>query len=157
MRVSKDTLYQKRCSFQQTLDDAFPKGAMCAVLETVDGHLVGTHRLMGSTGRLFCCGARKRSSTGMWEYEVLIDRRKSEKTEEEPIRVWITDIMPNSAVDGLWDADVVDESGDRRRLLRLNAEPPAPVRPSKRMRSAVTKAYETELFPRGMTVGADTR
>lgn len=147
MPSSNDDAYTERCLFQRALDDTFSRGAVCAVLEIINGRLQHT-RLLGSTGRLFCSDARRRSSVGPWEYEVLIDSRRSEKPDGEPVRVWIREIVRNPAVEGLWEARVVGESGQ---VLRLNASQPARARPSKRMRLAVTKVYESELFPTGLT------
>ena len=152
MQSSNDAAARERCSFQRKLDEVFPLGAMCAMLEDIDGRLQATG-LLGTTGRLFCCDARRRSNTGPWEYQVLIDPRRSQKPAPECVRAWITGVIRNTAVQGLWEADVVDTSGDRHRLLRLNANPPAHLRPSKRMRTAVTKAHEATLFPNGLASG----
>jgi hypothetical protein len=81
---------------------------------------------------------------------VVIDPRKSEKPAGEPARVWITGLARNRAVDGLWEAEIVEETEPGPRLLRLNADPPAHLRPSKRTRAAVSRVYESALFPSGL-------
>ncbi len=149
MQDREDARYHARCVFQRMLDEVFPRGAMCAVLEEVDGRL-SANRLIGSTGRLLCSDARKKPNTGLWEYELLIDPRRAEQPTSEPFKVWISDVMPNTAVQGLWQADVLDDAGNRNQVLRLNANPPAHVRLSKRARAAVTRAYEPVLFPHGL-------
>lgn len=147
MPISTD-VYAERCSFQRSLDAAFPRGAMCATLGTVDGQLRGTD-LIGSTGRLFCCDARRSPGAGSWEYEILIDPRRSNKPTDQEARLWIRGLRRNPAVDGLWEAEIVDDD-EPQRLLRLNANPPAHLRPSKRVRTAVTRVHEDALFPHGV-------
>jgi hypothetical protein len=149
MPASDDTTYGERCAFQQRLDEAFPRGAMCATLGRADGHLKGTV-LLGSAGRIFCADARRSPESGRWEYRVLIDPRKSERLSAEPTFLWISGLNRNPAVNGLWEAEITEESGSERWLLRLNANPPAHLRPSKRARSAVTRVHEATLFPHGL-------
>lgn len=142
------TEYIERCLFQGMLDSAFPRGALCAVLERVDGHL-SPIRPPSSTGRVFCSNARRRRLTGQWDFEILLDFRKSDKSDGEPapLRVWVSGINRTRSTDGLWEAELLGESGQ---LIRLNANPPSQLAPSRRMRAAVTDAYEDELFPHRM-------
>lgn len=156
MEHSEDSAYAERITFQRLLDDAFPHGAMCATLEYDGSRLRGT-RLLGSAGRLFCSDARRRANSESWEHEILIDPRKSEKGESRPTRVWVTAVTRNPAVTDLWEADVVDVPGGERRLLRLNANPPAHLRPSRRTRTAVTRVHEATLFPLGLDGPSDRR
>jgi hypothetical protein len=122
---------------------------MCATLERIDGHLKNPV-LLGSTGRLFCGNARRPLLDRPWEHEVLVDPRKSEKPAGKVTRLWITGLTRNPAVEGLWEADIVDDDGPGGRLLRLNANPPTHLRPSRRARSAVTRVHEEILFPHGL-------
>jgi hypothetical protein len=147
MTNCEDAIYRERCAFQRKLDETFPSGATCAVLEEVDGHLEVANVVI-STGRLFCSDARATSS-GSWEHQILIDPRRSARSQEQAIRVWVTGVIRESSAAHLFEADVASKPAGSLQLLRLNANPPDHVRPSKRMRSAVTKARESSLFPHG--------
>ncbi len=122
---------------------------MCAVLEEIDGRLQA-NRIVGSTGRLFCCDVRRTLGADRWEYQILIDPRRSDRGSAEPTRLWITGLVRKTTVEGLWEADVVAGAPNKRELLRLNANPPAHVRPSSRMRSLMTRIHEARLFPHGL-------
>ena len=148
MQLIDSPVYRARCEFQRMLDETFPQGAMCAVLEKVDGRLQAAF-LLASTGRLFCSHARE-AGPGIWEYEVLIDPRKTPNTGEDPVRLWIRGPLRQTTVAGLYQADGAGPLGQADRIVRFNADPPAHIRPSRRMRAAVTEAHEQRLFPAGI-------
>lgn len=148
MQTDDAESYRERCVFQRELDETFPRGAMCAVLEETDGHLRGAY-LLAATGRLFCSGIH-RSDDGTWEYEVLIDSRGAPTDESEPVRLWTSGPIRRSPVPGLFQMRVVSAPGEAPQLLRLNANPPAHLRPSKRTRSFMTSIHERVLFPGGL-------
>ncbi len=103
--------------FQDQLDETFPKGGVCAVLERRDGILQAAAVVVG-TGRLICKGAKYDTKKG-WTYEVEIGEEHSDDPDSRPIQVWITTVQPHPTVKGLWEAPVVsNDQGER--LLRIN-------------------------------------
>jgi len=138
--------YEVRCAFQNDLDDAFPHGAVCAVLPMVDGH-VRPAEWVENTGRVFCSGARRLDHDGEWLHELLIDTRSSVDHPRREMRVWVSRLHPHESLHGLWEATIVGEG--ETKILRLNADPPVDG-PTASMRRAVTKVHEVELFPRGL-------
>jgi hypothetical protein len=146
--TTDESIYRERCAFQEELDQYFPTGGMCAVLREVEGRLQPAGVVV-STGRLFCSDARWDDEAGEWRHEVLIDSRLSDIPIAEPVRVWVNSVRPHDSVKGLWEARVASDAGENL-LLRVNTALRGTMRPTRRMRSAVTKAYESTLFPSGL-------
>jgi hypothetical protein len=125
-----------RRRLQEILDREFPEGALCAVMTRVGGRIEEDESC--ATGRLVCEGA-ERNPDGVW-YRITIDPRRSVDEESEVIQLWTGE--PHRCHDSkhLWEADVRTPE-DTTSILRLNASPPEPWRPSIEMRSAVTERY----------------
>jgi len=127
----------KRAAFQEFLDDRFPIGAMCAVFSRTTSHLDATTSV--ATGRLVG-GAVERDASGRWWHELVIDSRGSEMGEAEVVKLWVSEPEPHGGGADLWESEVRPGSGVDG-ILRLNADPPEPWRPTRQMRQEVTKAY----------------
>ena len=149
---SHDPVYEERCAFQAELDKQFPDGGVCAVLRQTDGRLQPAGLLV-STGRLFCSSARNDERTGRWQHEILIDSRLSDIPVAEPVRVWVETLRPHPTAKGLWEAPIQTDPPESK-LLRINTDLPSGMRPTRRMRQAVTRAHEQTLFPDGIAVSA---
>ena len=127
----------ERVAFQEFLDDRFPIGAMCAVFSRTTSHLDATTSV--ATGRLVG-GAVERDASGRWWHELVIDSRGSEMGEAEVVKLWVSEPEPHGGGADLWESEVRPGSGVDG-ILRLNADPPEPWRPTRQMRQEVTKAY----------------
>jgi hypothetical protein len=103
--------------FQQLLDDTFPEGGVCAVLERKDGILQAAAVVI-NTGRLVCKDASYDTAKG-WTYEIEIGGQDSADPDSKPMRVRVTTVLPHPTVKGLWEAPVISEDGGVR-LLRIN-------------------------------------
>jgi hypothetical protein len=103
---------------------------------------------MESTGRILCSDARRSSNGDDWEYELLIDTRRSARQTGEEHRVWVKELAPHPSVDALWESPIIGDGAEQ--LLRLNADPNATDGPTPDMRSAVTQIHEPVLFPGGL-------
>ena len=148
---TRQQIYRERCSYQIELDERFPVGGICAVLRR-KGHRLDPAGLIISTGRLLCSDARREDGNGTWQHQVLIDSRLSDNPIADPVHVWIGPFTPHPEAKGLWEADIFGDPGESK-VLRVNAEPPSDIRPTRRMRRAVTRAHEDHLFPGGIEVG----
>ncbi len=104
--------------FQNQLDELFPKGGVCAVLERKDGTLQAA-AVVVPTGRLICKGARQETGKE-WSYDVEISGPSSDDPDSGSIRVWIRSVIPHPAINGLWEAPITSDDGGER-LLRINA------------------------------------
>lgn len=126
----------RSAAFQEFLDERFPIGAMCAVLTRTRNHL--DERASVATGRLVG-GAVEQDDSGRWWHELVIDSRGSEVSEAQVVELWVS--MPRRHGDGanLWESEVRTDGGEG--ILRLNADPPEPWRPTAQMRKEVTEAY----------------
>lgn len=127
----------ERTAFQTFLDDEFPAGAICALVSDRGRPTDATDPLV--TGRLLCA-AVDRGPDGRWWHELIIDPRRAVEDDVEPTTVWVGPLTRHTGGSGLWEAEVRPASGNRM-LLRLNADPPRPWRPTPRMRRAVTEAH----------------
>lgn len=127
----------RRAAFQEFLDDRFPIGAMCAVFNRTENHLDATASV--ATGRLVS-GAVERDDSGRWWHELVIDSRGSEMGEAEVVKLWVSVPELHGGGAGLWESEVRPGSGFDG-ILRLNADPPDPWRPTLQMRKEVTEAY----------------
>lgn len=126
----------RSAAFQEFLDERFPIGAMCAVLTRTKSHLDETASV--ATGRLVG-GAVEQDDSGRWWHELVIDSRGSEVGEAEIVKLWVSMPRPHGGGANLWESEVRTVSGEG--ILRLNAEPPEPWRPTVQMREEVTEAY----------------
>lgn len=139
--------YTAQCFFQNDLDQAFPQGAVCAVLPLRDGR-VRPGGWLGTTGRVFCSDARPVPQSDQWEYEILIDTRVSPDQDREELRIWVGALASHPFADGLWESPI-DTDGDEQ-MLRLNANATGDDGPTEAMRSAVIEVHERALFPDGL-------
>ncbi len=147
MSTPSEDRYATRCAFQHDLDQAFPHGAVCALLP-VEGHRVQTRvGRIESTGRLFCSDARPAEGNAGWDYEILIDVRGADSKAPEEFRIWIGELTEHTAARGLWEAPIRSNQGEM--LLRLTAGASDGPLASQALRKAVTIAHEHELFPEG--------
>lgn len=127
----------KRAAFQEFLDERFPIGAMCAVFSRKNSHLDATASV--ATGRLVG-GAVDRDDRGRWWHELVIDSRGSEVDDPEVVKLWVSMPKPHGGGADLWESEVRTGRGIDG-ILRLNADPPEPWRPTAQMRKEVTEAY----------------
>lgn len=133
----------KRAEFQRFLDNRFPIGAMCAILPRTKSHLDATASV--ATGRLVS-GAAERDARGRWWHELVIDSRGNQGGEAEVVALWVSVPQPLAGGASLWESEVRPDSGVAG-ILRLNADPPEPWRPTVKMREEVTEAY-ADHWPR---------
>lgn len=129
-----------RCHLQALLDREFPEGALCAVMTREGGRIEETESC--ATGRLVC-ERSEHGEDGVW-YRITIDPRRSVGEEPEVIQLWIGEPQRCQGSKHLWEANI-KTLGDTTAILRLNASPPEPWRPSMEMRRAVTERYAGQL------------
>jgi hypothetical protein len=144
---SADDLYTARCEFQRQLDRAFPRGAVCAVLEVESGR----PRVAGevvAAGRIFCSDARPSPNGEGWEYEILVDPRGSTDEAAETQSHWVIGLRSHPTNRGLWEAPI--RSNGRERMVRLATDAAPAAMPTPAMREAATAAHERRLFPKGI-------
>ncbi len=144
-----DDQYVARCTFQQDLDEAFPQGAMCAILP-IDNDRPRPAEWAEGTGRILCSDAQRMDAADSWRYEILIDTRTRIDRPRHEVRVWISELSRNPRIGSLWEAQIDDDGDDGERMLRLNADPPDVMKPTPAMRSAVTRLHQSDLFPEGL-------
>ncbi|MCJ7726640.1 MAG: hypothetical protein MUP76_09680 [Acidimicrobiia bacterium] len=147
MDATPDHAYRERCSFQHDLDQAFPNGAVCAILPVGKGSTLSAGRVEAA-GRVFCSAARPSQRQDEWDHEVLIDIRTRDGQPVEELRLWVGDLRAHPTLRHLWEAPI--RTGDGEQVLRLNAGAPPGAMPTPAMRTAVTTAHEHELFPAGL-------
>lgn len=139
--------YEARCAFQSQLDEAFPRGALCAVLGTREGR----PRVEGdvvAAGRIFCSDVRPSPNGEGWEYEVLIDPRDTAEGTGLEQRHWVIGLRRHPTNKGLWEAPIRTEGEERFLRLATDAAPAA--MPTPAMREAATAAHQDRLFPKGI-------
>ncbi len=137
-RVSK---HEERLAFQRLLDDRFPIGGLCATFFEQEGRLRPTG-VEVATGRLLCV-AVKRAKGGGWWHQVLTDPRRDVDEPVTAMVLWIGDLERHDVLPGLWAARI--QSSGEARSLRIHADPDPPMRPTRRMRQAVTEAHRAEI------------
>lgn len=147
MATSADDRYAARCAFQHQLDRAFPRGAVCAVLEVEGGRPRVSGEVTG-TGRIFCSDARPSPNGGGWDYEILIDPRGSAGGDEGEQRHWVIGLRAHPTNRGLWEAPIRTDGEER--IVRLATDVAPAAMPTPAMRQAATEAHETRLFPQGI-------
>lgn len=131
-----------RADFQAYLDEQLPRGGL-AVTFIEHGSRVEPTGEEVATGRLVCTEARRRPD-GRWKYRIAIDPRDDPDQDAEALQLWIEAITPHHGMAGLWEAAAESTRGERC-LLRFNAKPAPPWRPTPAMRAAVTEIYREVL------------
>lgn len=131
-----------RADFQAYLDERLPRGGLAVTFIEHGSRVEPTGDEM-ATGRLVCAEAQRRPDGG-WRYRIVIDPREEAGEDTDALVLWIENITPHHSIEALWEAAAESTAGDRC-LLRFNASPDRPWRPTTAMRTAVTQAYQDVL------------
>ena len=138
MKIDRETTYPSmpqdsaECvKFQTLLDELFPIGATCAVIRLGPGHLDDVSPT--TTGRLVCVDSEEDERKRRW-YQIVIDPRGASDLDADVVTLWIGRPQPLESIESLWQAEIRSDEMSAQ-ILRLNAEPPTPSRPTPAMRA----------------------